>query len=207
MGLLTGTGILLCMVAVLFVLPAMLAWHEDHHERRQRIPRHYLHSFGSDRLIGLCFRHPVPVLVIGLIVTAVAGVSASRLEFVDSIQAMRPKGNESVAIRDEIATRFGAGFEQMMWIVEVETADEVLGLAEAAAGSAAELVERGVLTGHDSISSLLPSSERQQKRPRLARGGACGSPRRGQDPHHLCGCTHGTGPPGGAVRAGAGAVR
>ena len=34
MGLLTGTGILLCMTSVLLLLPAMLAWSEDHHAKR-----------------------------------------------------------------------------------------------------------------------------------------------------------------------------
>ncbi len=35
MGLLTGTGILFCATSVLILLPAMLAWSEDHHERRK----------------------------------------------------------------------------------------------------------------------------------------------------------------------------
>ena len=39
MGLLTGTGILFCMTSVLLLLPAMLAWSEDHHQRRQTAPQ------------------------------------------------------------------------------------------------------------------------------------------------------------------------
>ena len=39
MGFLTGTGILLCMLAVLLLLPAMLSWNEAHHSRRARTPR------------------------------------------------------------------------------------------------------------------------------------------------------------------------
>ena len=51
MGLLTGTGILFCVTSVLVLLPAMLAWSEDHHERRKTAPKLFLHSFGTDRLI------------------------------------------------------------------------------------------------------------------------------------------------------------
>ncbi len=49
MGLLTGTGILFCMAAVLWLLPAMLSWSEDHHRKRARQPRLYLHGLGSAR--------------------------------------------------------------------------------------------------------------------------------------------------------------
>ena len=39
MGLLTGTGILICMAAVVLLLPAMLAASEDRHSRRRSFPK------------------------------------------------------------------------------------------------------------------------------------------------------------------------
>ncbi len=163
MGFLTGTGILLCMAAVLFLLPAMLAWSEDHHERRQRVPRHFLHAFGSGRLIKWSLASPRAVLALGLGVTLLAGLSALRLEFEDSVSAMRPKGNPGVEVRDEVAERYGVGFDQMMLIVSASTSDEVLTRAERASRAATELVARGVLTDVDTVSSILPPPEVQAR--------------------------------------------
>ena len=163
MGLLTGTGILLCMMAVLLLLPAMLAWSEDRHRRRDRGVRLYLHGLGSSHVIRASLRHPRLVLTLGALVTLVTAVLALRLEFQDSVQAMRPQGNPGVAVREEVAERFGLGFEQMMLLLEGESMAEVLDLASVAADEAAKLVESGVLTGYDTVTSLIPPVAVQQE--------------------------------------------
>ncbi|MDH3255623.1 MAG: MMPL family transporter, partial [Acidobacteriota bacterium] len=155
MGYLTGTGILLCMAAVLLLLPAMLAWSEDRHKRRASIPRRFLHGFGSGRLIPICLRHPRTVLAGSLAITAVAAVAALGLEFEDSVQAMRPEGNPGVEVRDEVAERFGVGFDQMMLVVEAGTVDEVLARADEVARKAEKLVGEGVLRDVDGIDSVV----------------------------------------------------
>ena len=163
MGLLTGTGILICMAAVLWLLPAMLSWTEDHHRRRAKQPRLYLHGLGSARLIRASLRRPRIVLVAGVLATVLAAWLALQLEFVDSVQSMRPAGNKGSAVRDEVAERFGAGFEQMMLVVHGESMEEVLSLATQAADGAQELVQQGVLSGYDSVSSLIPPVPRQRE--------------------------------------------
>jgi predicted RND superfamily exporter protein len=163
MGYLTGTGILFCMAAVLLLLPAMLAWSEDRHTRRRSIPRRMLHGFGSGRLIPICVRHPRLVLSVGLVITAVAAIMATGLEFEDSVQAMRPRGNPGVEIRDEVAERFGVGFDQMMLVVEGRTLDEVLESAARVGGQASDLVARGILRDVDGIDSIIPPLVAQQR--------------------------------------------
>ena len=161
MGLLTGTGILLCMAAVLLLLPAMLAWSEERYQRRDRIPRLFLHGMGSGRVIRGSVRRPWLTLSLAGLISAAALYSAFDLEFEDSVQSMRPKGNPGVEIRDEVAERFGAGFDQMMLVSTADSLDEVLELADRAALGAAALVEEGVLTGYDSVASMLPPPRRQ----------------------------------------------
>jgi predicted RND superfamily exporter protein len=163
MGFLTGTGILFCMVAVLFLLPSMLAWSEDHHERRESFPRLFLHGFGSAHLIRQSMRHPRLVLGLAAAVSLLAAWQIRGLRFEDSVQAMRPAGNPGVAVRDEVAERFGTGFDQMMLIVRGDTLPEVLELSEIAARGAQKLVEDGVLTSQDSVSALVPAPGRQDK--------------------------------------------
>jgi predicted RND superfamily exporter protein len=161
MGYLTGVGILLCMAAVIVLLPAMLAWSEDLHRRRRSIPRRFLHGFGSGRLIPLCVRYPWPVLIGGAVVTIAAAFSATGLKFDDNVQAMRPKGNPGVEVRDEVAERFQVGLDQMMLVVEADTPEEVIDVANRITRQARMLVESEVLRDVDSIASLIPPADRQ----------------------------------------------
>jgi predicted RND superfamily exporter protein len=163
MGYLTGSGILFCMLAVLLLLPAMLSWTEDHHRRRRSIPRHFLHGFGSGRLIPLCTGHPRLILLGSVALTVAAAIAATGLRFEDSIEAMRPRGNPGVEVRDEIAERYGVGFDQMMLVVEGERLEKVLRLADRATIEADKLVVSGVLRGVDSITSLVPPLEDQER--------------------------------------------
>ena len=126
MGLLTGTGILLCMAAVVILLPAMLAAGEDRHSRRRSFPRLYLHGFASGGLIRFCIAHPRPVLGAGLVLTLAAALLCGGLRFDDTIQAMRPAGNPGVAVRDEVGRHFGTSFDQMMLLIDAPELEEVL---------------------------------------------------------------------------------
>ncbi len=163
MGLLTGTGILLCMVAVVVLLPAMLAAGEDRHSRRRSFPRLYLHGFFSGAVIRASIARPRLVLTLGLVLTAVAAVLCGRLQFDDTIQAMRPAGNPGVAVRDEVGRHFGTSFDQMMLIIDAPDLEEVLELAERATERGRQLVAAGELTGFDSVTGILPTLERQQE--------------------------------------------
>lgn len=161
MGILTGSGILFCMVAVLFLLPAMLAWREDHHVRRQSEPSLYLHSFGTRRLMGACMARPRTTLAVGLAVTVAAGVLASRLEFQHSMETMRPAENRGIQVTREVGERFGSGFDYMMMVVRGENPGAVIATADRAVPEVQKLVDGGVLYGYSAITSLIPPPEQQ----------------------------------------------
>src|SRR4029434_5413037 len=68
-GFLVGSGILFCLAAILFLLPAMIAWNEWRTRRKDIAGRLYLHSFGIERVMAWSTRHPMPVLVGSAILT------------------------------------------------------------------------------------------------------------------------------------------
>ena len=162
LGLLTGTGILLCMLSVLLLLPAMLAWGEDHRGSRKKEPNLYLHSFGTNRLTGLCMRHPVAALLTGLALTLAALGLASRLQFDESMKTMRPNGNRGIDVAAEVGKHFGSGFDSMIVVLSGDSLEEVLELSDRAAVGAKGLVDEGILYGFSGATSLIPP-ERQQR--------------------------------------------
>ncbi|MCG8459620.1 MAG: MMPL family transporter, partial [Holophagales bacterium] len=161
MGLLTATGILLCMGAVLILLPALLAWSEARHRRRQSLPTLYVHGFGAGRLVTVSMQHPRPVLLAGALLTVVTLAFLPRLEFESAIQNLRPEGNRGIQVQEEVSEHFGSNFKYMMLVLRGSTLDEVLDLATRAAEGAAPMVASGNLYRVDSVSALVPSPSRQ----------------------------------------------
>ncbi len=161
MGILTGTGILFCLVSVLFLLPALLAFGEDHHRKRQTVPTLYLHGFGADRLIDASLRHPRLVVWASLGFTLLAAFFVPRIGFEESMNAMRPEGNRGLTGTAEVAKHFGAGFDFTMLVISGERVEDVLTLTGKATEGAEKLVAEGVLEGYQAVTSILPPPERQ----------------------------------------------
>lgn len=162
MGLLTGTGILLCMVSVLFLLPALLAWSEARHERKDSAPSLYLHGFGAWRIVRWVLRRPRATLIIGLTITAISLALLPSMRFESSIRNMRPKGHRGFEVQDLVAKHFGSNFEYMMLVLEGDTPEAVLDLAGEATRKARPMVADGALRNVESITRLIPPPEQQR---------------------------------------------
>jgi predicted RND superfamily exporter protein len=161
MGLLTGTGILFCALATFTLLPAMLAWSHQRHVRRGTEPKLFLHSFGIGGLLRASMRHPRPVLLAGAAVTAACLALAFRISFDESMKTMRPQGNRGIDVAVEVGQRFGAGFDQMVLVLEGSSVEEVVKLSGQAAAGAEKLVREGVLYGYSGVTSLIPPPDQQ----------------------------------------------
>ncbi len=161
-GFLVGTGILLCLVAILFLLPAMIAWNEGRRRRSDVSKKLYLHSFGIQRLITWSTRHPVPVVAASVLVTAVAGYWAWNVEFSDSVQDLRSANNQGIRVQETIARRFGASFNPMMVICRAGDLDTLVRRNREVDRRLEAFKESGVLQGYESITSYLPARDDQQ---------------------------------------------
>ncbi len=163
MGLLTGTGILFCVLSVFLLLPAMFAWSEDHHIRRKTQPTLFLHSFGSEGLMRASLRHPWVTCLIGVAITLAALALAVNIEFDESMKTMRPKGNRGIAVAEEVGKTFGSGFDSMMVILTADTPEEVIELSGRAAHGAQRMVDTGTLYGYSGATSLIPPPSQQRE--------------------------------------------
>jgi hypothetical protein len=164
MGFLTGTGILFCMLSVLFQLPALVAWGERRHQRRETRPNLYLHSFGTGPLMRFAIHRPRTCLVIGALLTVAAGGAALGLEFEEGMKTMRPeKGNRGIEVGEEVARHFDSGFDAMMLMIKGRTLDDVFERSEAAVVGARRLADDGVILGYSGLTTLMPSPRRQRR--------------------------------------------
>jgi uncharacterized protein len=159
LGFLTGTGILLFLLAVAFVLPSLIIETE---RKTTRVPKLHLHTFASDRLMQLCMNRPRATLLVWGAFLAVAGILALRLEFSDTVANLRAAGNRGVLAQQQLTERFGQSFDFMMLVAEGPTVDHVLRRTEEVTGELDRLVEDGDIGAYQSLSTFIPSESHQR---------------------------------------------
>lgn len=162
MGLIVGTGILFCLLAVLLLVPAMIGWSEEHHRKRDREPPLHLFAFGIERAAHFALRRPRTVLIATVVATAAALAAAPRLQFDDNVEALRPPGNRGILALEEIKNHFGSGFDSMSLVLRSPTLDGVLALADRASVEGRRLVDDGRLGGFDAVTAVLPPPASQR---------------------------------------------
>jgi uncharacterized protein len=119
LGIIAGGGILLCALAQLFVLPALVRV-VDETSWGNRFPRPLPVHTG----IGLLMKAPRSLMVIALLVTVVAGTGVHRLWYDYNLLNMEPEGLESVNLEHRLLTEC----DQSMWyaLSVADTRDQLL---------------------------------------------------------------------------------
>jgi len=163
LGFLIGGGILLCAIAILFMLPAMIKWNEGVRKRKvDSVKKLHLQSFGIEHLITFSARHRGLVIGAVAVITLASAWAATRLEFDDTISVLRSKRSDAYKVQQEISEKFGASISYMMAIAEAETQEEAVALAEKVLQRLEKFKEQGIVTSYDSILTYLPPESEQQ---------------------------------------------
>jgi predicted RND superfamily exporter protein len=173
-GFLVGSGILLCMVAILFLMPAMIAWNDGRERKKDVIKRLYLHSFGLERAMIWSANHPAPVLVGSLVLTLFCGWQAWNVEFSDNVQDLRSPNNKGIRMQEKVTDRFGATFNPMMVVTRGADLDTMMARNREANRTLDGFVKDGTLHGYESIFSYLPARDEQEAVMAALRSGSTG---------------------------------
>ncbi len=160
LGFLTGSGILVFLLCVVFVLPAMLIIVERRREGKRELR---VHDFGTAAIVRASLARPRAVIIIWLVITGISAVAATRVRFSDSLQNLRSKGNAGIRLQDVVTKKFGQSFEFMMYGVRGKTASEAIEKTEAAIPDLEKIAQKKVIGSYQSITTFLPGESQQQK--------------------------------------------
>src|SRR6266550_4600819 len=160
LGFLTGTGILLFLLCVMFLLPALIVFSER--KETTKSPKLYLHSFGAEQLIDVSVARPTLTIAVWVIFIIICGALATRVRFSDNIQDLRAKGNPGVVNQTKVTAKFGQSFDFMMYVSEGRSLEEVLNKTYAAARDLDPLVKDHTIASYQSISTFLPPIPQQR---------------------------------------------
>lgn len=160
LGFLTGSGILVFLLCVVFVLPALVVIVEARRAGKRSL---HIQSFGEGFLVRIAMKKPRGMIISWVILVAVAGLVATRVRFSDDINNLRSKGNEAIALQELVTQKFGQSFEFMMYGVRGATAAEAIARTEEAIPDLEELARKGIIGSYQSISTFLPSETHQRQ--------------------------------------------
>ena len=176
LGFLIGSGIVLCGIAIVFMLPAMITWNEGVRKRKKDVVRKlHLQSFGVERLIPFSARHRTLVLSVVAVLTVAAAWSARGLVFDDSLNALRSNATPASQVQKEIAEKFEASLSYMMAIARGKSLDEAVARAEAVEERLQPFVKDGIVGSYDSVLTYLPPRSQQEAVIATVRGEATGA--------------------------------
>jgi len=154
LGMIAGGGILLCCLAELLVLPAVVAWID-----RSRLGRRIPEPVPVHAWLQPVFRHPRIVILAGVAGTMVLAGGLHELRYDHNLLNLQAEGLESVAVEKKLLEEC----DQSVWYA-LSIADSREQLLE----RKAKLVALPCVERVDEIASLLPVDE-ELKRPLIER--------------------------------------
>jgi hypothetical protein len=160
LGIITGIGILACLIAMLVVLPALLSW-----QQASGIPlgsTRPIPNFGLNYLISLVVRHPRRVVWFSLFLLAALAFAALDISFEDDLRTLRPKKGGRMAVENEVESILGGASGYVLLVLQGEDDETLLNRAWQLDKALAELQDADRLSHYRSILAYWPAPENQR---------------------------------------------
>jgi len=159
LGFLTGSGILVFLLCVIFVFPAVLIIVERRRGGKRKLR---VHALGSGRVVRASLRRPRVMIVSWIVIVIVGAIAARNVRFNDSLQGLRATGNDAVRMQEEVTHRFGQSFDAMMYGVRGATASEAIGKTASAVADLERVRQKGVIGSYQAITTFVPEEAQQR---------------------------------------------
>jgi hypothetical protein len=158
LGFIAGTGLLFCLLANFFVLPAFLVAFArlGGHRRRE------MTGMGLEPLAGFVSRHPVGILAVASAVTVVCGIAAFQSSIDSDLARFRPVESEPFRLQRLLVERIGSTFTATMILSHAPDASRALDAAERIARDLDRMEDRGLVASTLSVNAILPAPARQR---------------------------------------------
>jgi predicted RND superfamily exporter protein len=159
LGILTGSGIIFCLLVMIFVLPSILVYFSGEKASGGKIG---VANFGLKPFLHLCQKYPRAILIGAFIVLSFLAVAGTRIRFDDNLKNFRPADHEILRLQDQVTNWLGGSIGQILLVTKGKSEEEVIETNHAIYGALEELKESGMIAGIRSISKyfLSPSEQR-----------------------------------------------
>jgi len=158
LGIMTGTGILLCMAVMLIVLPSMLLWLTGEGGTTRIVVK----GFGMQSFIGRLMRYPWTITVCSLVTIVVLSLIGYRVTFDDNLRNFRAADHEVFRLQERVASWMGGSMGKIFLVIRDEGELQAMEVSARASKALDELRQEGIIAGFRSINQYLASPKEQE---------------------------------------------
>ena len=160
LGILTGTGILFCLVAMIFVLPALLVFFSNKKTAQKNFA---IAGFGLRSVLGLLQRIPKTILAVTFIAFIGLVIWGRGIRFDDNLKNFRPADEKVFRQQDTVTNWLGGSTDEILLVAQGPTEAEALETTAVIYMALEELKgSAGPIVGIKSISRYMPSPTQQK---------------------------------------------
>ncbi len=159
LGILTGIGILICLLGMLFLLPALLVTFSNEKRSSKAVA---IAGFGLNTLMDRIRKYPRIVLVAAAIIVVLSIISGTGIHFDDNLKNFRPVDSKVLRLQDKITDWLGGSTASILLVAEGDSEAEAMETSASIYSSLDKLKRSGMIAGIRSISSYFPAPSQQK---------------------------------------------
>ncbi len=158
LGILTGTGILLCLVIMFFLLPSLLVYFSKKRGNGREIT---IAGFGLKTLLGMLWKYPKTLLTTNFMIICILGIMGNRIGFDENLKNFRQTDHDVLILQDKVTGWLGGSTGQVLLVVEGNSESDCMEINGSIYKALRELDGSRLIAGIKSISDYLPSPSEQ----------------------------------------------
>ncbi len=166
LGILTGTGILLCLGVMFFLLPSILVFFSGSESAGGKI---VAASFGLRPFLDSVQKYSRISVLVCFICICLLAVIGKGVRFDDNFRNFRPEDDSVINLQDRVTKWLGGSTAEILVVVEGETEEQAMNRNEAVFRILKQLQQSGKILRQRSISEFVTSPELQKKNIALIR--------------------------------------
>jgi len=159
LGIITGIGILICLLGMFFLLPALLVNFSNGIFFPKTVK---IGGFGWGIFLNRIQKHPRTVLVLTAVIVVLSIISGTRITFDDNLRNFRPADSHVLRVQDKITDWLGGSTAAILLVTKEDTQAKTMETSAAIYSSLVELNKSGAIAGVRSVSRFFPSPSRQK---------------------------------------------
>jgi len=153
LGLMTGTGIIFCLIVMLFILPSLLIYSS---RKMKRGKLWGISGFGLDRLLNHLQKLSRPLLLVIFGAACLLSVLGFGVRFDDNLRNFRPADQELFRLQDRITAWLGGSAAEILLVAQGSAEAEIMETGADIDHALEELRASGDIAGIRTISRVLP---------------------------------------------------
>lgn len=166
LGIVTGTGILICISVMMVVLPSLLFFFSGQTKSGRAIT---ISTFGLEKLVRISTTFPKRILAFSLLAVLILSIMGFSISFDDNLRNFRPADSETFRLQDMVSEWMGASMARTMIVVQGPSESGVLKKSERIFHAMEDLKRGGTIGGVASINRLIATADEQEKTRRFIR--------------------------------------